>query len=257
MKYFILIGLLVFIWGFLIEPNILTVKKITLQNKNLAGMKIVFASDLHVKPYDKLRLKRIVKKINEQNADIVLLGGDYVNGHKRGNTYPYDKLASELGELQSKYGTFGVIGNHDGWQGKYTIMKAFLDNNIKMLENENIKIANLTIAGVADLQTGKPDVTKALQNAGENVILLTHSPDVFEEVPDNVALTLAGHTHGGQVVIPFRGPVVVPSQYGTRYAYGLKEKNGRKIFITRGLGTSILPVRFNCMPEIVVINFTK
>ena len=84
---------------------------------------------------------------------------------------------------------------------------------------------------------------------------MTHNPDIFELVPSNVDVTISGHTHGGQLVLPFVGALVVPSAYGNRYASGLVVENNRTIFITKGIGTSILPVRFNCLPEIVVITF--
>ena len=84
MKYIILFLLLILIWSVFVEPNILTVKHLTIQDKSLNGLKLVFASDFHIKPLETLRLKRIIKKINEQNPDIILLGGDYVSGHKKG-----------------------------------------------------------------------------------------------------------------------------------------------------------------------------
>lgn len=255
MKYFLLIIFVLLFWAVIIEPNVLTVKHITLKNKNLSGLKFVFASDFHIKPYEKIRLKRIVHTINMQNPDIVLLGGDYVNGHKAGFTLSADKIAKELSNIKSEYGSYAVMGNHDGWQGKAPIIKAFRDNGINVLENENKNFDKFSIAGVEDLQTSVPDIRKALESANGEVILLSHTPDIFPDVPKEVALTLAGHTHGGQVVLPKNKAIIVPSMYGTRYAYGLKEEDGRKIFISRGLGTSIMPLRFNCFPEIVVVDF--
>ena len=85
---------------------------------------------------------------------------------------------------------------------------------------------------------------------------MTHSPDVFVDVQkSNVKLTLAGHVHGGQVRLPFIGALIIPSKYGDKYSHGLIEEDGQKMVVTKGIGTSILPVRFNCIPEIVVINF--
>lgn len=261
MKYFcvifILIGILLGIWMFLVEPNLLSVKKIFLKDEQLDGLKIVFASDFHVKPYEKYRLKRIVKTINRQLPDIILLGGDYVNGHRKGFTLSADEIAKELHNLKSKYGTIAVMGNHDGWQGKDEVIKAFEENGITVLENANKKFKEFTIAGVEDFQTGRPNVKNTLVGVVSPVILLTHSPDVFPRVSPDVNLTLAGHTHGGQIVLPGGKILTVPSLYGTRYAYGLKEENGKRIFISKGLGTSILPLRFNCIPEIVVIEFIK
>lgn len=240
-------------WSIFIEPYILTVKKLTVNDNSLKGLKIVFASDFHIKPYEMFRLKRIIKAVNKQNADIVLLGGDYVNGHKMGMSMTIDKIAKELSEIHSKNGIYGVIGNHDGWQGKEECIKELEKNNIKVLFNENKCFENFCIAGLDDLQTGTPNINKALTNITKPVILLTHTPDIMPKVPYNVNLTLAGHLHGGQIRL--NKALIVPSIYGNKYANGFLNDKGKKIYTTKGLGTSILPIRFNCPPEIVVITF--
>jgi len=89
--------------------------------------------------------------------------------------------------------------------------------------------------------------------AGEPIVLLTHNPDVFPDVTARVALTLAGHTHGGQVAVPILGRPVVPSRYGQRYAHGLVVEDGRALFVSSGIGTSLLPVRFGVPPEIAIV----
>ena len=252
-KIFIILMIIGFIWTVCIEPYVLSYTKFNLKTDNIKGLKIVFISDLHIKPFERFRLERIVKAVNVQNPDIVLMGGDYVNSHKRNLTLPIEDIAYNLGKIKSKYGIYAVLGNHDGWQGKYSIIKALEANGIKVLENENISpVEGLTIAGVEDLQTGEPDINKAINNITNFVILLTHSPDIFPDVPQNVMLTLAGHTHGGQVVIG--GAILVPSKFGKKYAYGLINENGKSMFVSRGLGSSILPVRFCCRPELVIIN---
>ena len=229
------------------------VKHLTLKDENLKGVKIVFASDFHIKPYETSRLKRIIDKINAQDADVVLLGGDYVSGHKKGQSLPIEKIARELSNLKSKYGTFAVVGNHDGWQGKEEIISELKKNNINVLFNSNECLENFCVAGVDDLQTGTPDIEKALMGVDKPVILLTHTPDIMPKVPEFVNLTLAGHLHGGQVRL--NGAITVPSAYGKKYANGFLLDHNRKIYTTKGLGTSILPIRFNCFPEIVVIKF--
>ena len=253
MKYIVLFLLLIFIWSVFIEPNILTTKHLTVKDESLKGLKIVFASDFHIKFYETFRLRRIVKKINQQNPDIVLLGGDYVNGHKKGQSLEINKIALELATLKSKYGTFAVVGNHDGWQGKEEVISELEKNNIKVLFNNNICLDNFCIAGVDDPQTGTADIEKALEGIRKPVILLTHTPDIMPKVPEMVNLTLAGHLHGGQIRL--NGAIIVPSAYGKKYANGFLLDHNRKIYTTKGLGTSILPVRFNCFPEIVVIKF--
>lgn len=255
MKIFFLSILIIIIWSFFVEPNIITINRVQINDEQLKGTKIVFASDLHIKPYEKLRLTRTIDKINEQKADIILLGGDYVNGHKKGNSMTIQEIAKELSKLNSKLGTFAVIGNHDGWQGKDETVFALKAEGINVLDNENKKAGNITIAGVDDMQTGNPDIEKSLNNAQEPIIFLSHTPDIFPSVPYNVNLTLAGHLHCGQIRFPIIGAVTMPSKYGKRYAEGLIIERERKMFVSRGLGCSILPVRFNCPPEIVVIEF--
>ena len=112
-----------FIWSVIIEPNILTVKHLQIKDEQLKGAKIVFASDFHIKPYENYRLERIIRAINKQNADIVLFGGDYVSGHKKGSSMTIDKIAKSFSNITSKHGTYAIIGNHDGWQGKEEIVK--------------------------------------------------------------------------------------------------------------------------------------
>ncbi len=255
-SYAIILLFIIFaIWAIFIEPYILKITKYVVENKDLSGMRIVFASDFHIKPYERGRLSKIISEINNQKPDLILLGGDYVSGHKPTMTMRSNKIAAELNNLKSKYGVYAVMGNHDGWQGKYQIIKDLEQNGITVLENANKDFGLFTVAGVEDIQTGNPNVEKALLGAGKNIILLTHNPDIFPQIPENVTLVLAGHLHGGQVNIPGRGNFIIPSKYGKKYLYGEVKEHNKTLFTSKGLGTSILPIRFNCPPEIVVIDF--
>lgn len=253
MKFIILLLILGLFWSIVIEPNILTIKHINIEDEELAGLKIVFASDFHIKPHEMYRLKRIVKAINKQNADIVLLGGDYVSGHKRKSSMPVEKIAKELSNIISP--AYAVVGNHDGWYGKNDVINALASNGIKVLFNNNSCFDKFCIAGVDDLQTGTPDIEKALSNINKPLILLSHTPDIMPEVPYDVNLTLAGHLHGGQIRL--NGALITPSKYGKKYANGFLNDKGKKVYTSKGLGTSILPLRFNCLPEIVVFTFSQ
>ena len=172
---------------------------------------------------------------------------------------PPEKIAAELRKLQAQNGIFAVLGNHDWYLDGEKVRQALQQAGIPVLENENISLqtgrGELTIAGAADYTMRIPDLEKTLKGAHAPVLLVTHSPDIFPQVPKNVMLTLAGHTHGGQVAVPFIGPLLIPSDFGRRYAGGLIEEDGKKMIVGRGLGTSLLPVRFNCPPEIVIIDF--
>jgi predicted MPP superfamily phosphohydrolase len=116
----------------------------------------------------------------------------------------------------------------------------------------------LWLAGISDKMTRHPDAVAALAGvpAEATVLAMTHNPDIFPGIPGRVALTVAGHTHGGQVRLPLLGALVVPSQYGERYAAGHVVEDGRHLFVTTGVGTSIYALRLGVPPEIVVLTLT-
>ena len=272
-------------YSYFVEPNRLEVNRYVVQDEQIKGVKIVFASDFHVKPYGQKRLDMIVEKINAENPDLVVSAGDFVCGHTRHSTMPIEQIAQTLGKIKAKSGFYTVLGNHDGWYDPEEITKNLESNGIKILANSNAEVKirgqKLYIAGVEDYDTGNPDIYKVLNvvevdengEYNEPVIMLSHSPDLFPKMPTMVTLTLAGHTHGGQIRIPFLGPIFTASRYGDKYVSGWKqEKDGESIkidtskpiklqkdistlFVTRGIGVSILPIRFNCVPEINVIEF--
>lgn len=258
-KIFCVLIIILFVWVFLIEPNLLVTKNVVVKNEALKGVKIAIAGDFHLAKHDENRIKKAVKLLNETNSDLILLVGDYVNGISEIQTLSFDKITSNLSRLKSKNGVYAVIGNHDIWLGQDKVKSALSKANIDILDNENRKIningTMITLAGTNDFTEDKADLVKTLKNAKKPIILMTHNPDIFPFVPKDVDITISGHTHGGQIVLPFFGALVVPSGYGNRYASGFVVEDDRTIFITKGIGTSILPIRFNCTPEIVVITF--
>ena len=133
---FLITILLLAFYAFFIEPNALEVTNYKIKDKDLAGLKIVYASDFHIKPHQNRQLKNIVEKINAQNPDIVLYGGDFVSGHISGLTMPIDKIATELGKVKSKYGIFSCIVNHDLWFDLDTVTNALEKNNIKVYRTD-------------------------------------------------------------------------------------------------------------------------
>lgn len=254
----IFICLFLIIWLFY-EPSKLIIKRLKIKDEELKGLKIVFASDFHIKFYEQKRLEKIVNMINSENPDLILSTGDFFSGYRNKSTMTLDKIAKELGKIKSKYGFYTTLGNHDYHRNNEKVAQELsnygiitLSNNNTFIEKDNKKIY---ISGVEDLKTGNPNVEKALENTNGATILLTHSPDVFENVPQTVNLTLAGHLHGGQVRFPFIGAVFCPSKFGTKYASGYFEENNKKMYVTTGIGTSKLPIRMLCTPEIVVIEF--
>ncbi len=259
-KIFLIIVILALAgYSYFIEPNQLEVNKYAVQDEQLKGIKIVFASDFHIKPNQAKRLNKVVEMINEQNPDIVLSVGDFVNGHEENMTMPIVDIVKQLKNIKSKYGFYTVLGNHDWWIDGKGITDTLTSNGIKVLANSNTKVningKDIYIAGIEDKTTRTPEIYSALENTKNPVILLTHSPDVFPKVPSEVNLTLSGHVHGGQVRLPLLGALIVPSDYGNKYSLGLVEEKDKKMIVTKGIGNSILNVRFNCVPEIVVIDF--
>ncbi|MDQ3741960.1 MAG: metallophosphoesterase, partial [Actinomycetota bacterium] len=156
-------------------------------------------------------------------------------------------------------GRVAVLGNHDWRSGGERVRSALRDAGITVLENEARQLRSarvpLWVAGLADATERVPDVPTALAPVPEDaaLIVLSHDPDLFPRVPARAALTVSGHTHGGQVDIPIARRSVIPSRFGDRYAAGHVEEDGRHLFVTRGVGTSSWPIRFRSPPEVVVL----
>lgn len=281
----ILVCLVIAGYSYFIEPRQLEFNKYVVQDAQLKGIKIVFAGDFHIKPYQQKRLDKIVDMINAENPDLVVSTGDYVCGHTRHSTMPIEDIAKALGKIKAKYGFYTSLGNHDGWYDPIEITQALEENGIKVLVNKNVTVnikgQNVHIAGIEDYDTGNPEIYKALDGIGidengeynEPIIMLSHTPDMFPKMPTAITLVLAGHCHGGQVRIPLLGPIFTASRYGDKYTKGWKQeynheplkvdaskpiklqKDIKTLFVTRGIGVSILPFRFNCPPEINMIKF--
>ena len=259
---------MVAVYGCVVEPSRLVLRHRTLTLPNwpaeLSGMRVALISDIHAgAPFIKeAKLRRIVEETNAQNPDIVLLLGDYVTmAVLGGRRMAPETLAPILGELRSPLGTVAVLGNHDGWLGAPRVRDAFERAGIRVLRNEHAAVewtggAPLNIYGLADLRTDKPNVDR-IAEIPSPVIVMTHSPDVFPAIRIPVALTVAGHTHGGQVRLPLIGATIVPSVYGRRYAAGHTVERGQHLFVTTGIGTSLLPIRIGVPPEITILTLTS
>jgi uncharacterized protein len=251
-------------WAFWWEPRRLVVREHSLALDCWAGppLRIAVVSDLHIgSPYVGIpKLERLVAEINEGRPDLVVLLGDFViQGVKGGRFVPPEQIASRLALLEAKHGVYAVLGNHDWWLDAPRVARAFRSVGIHVLEDAAAELPHgkdgFWLAGISDFTEGKHDVAAALRPipAGAPVIAITHNPDVFPHVPKRVCLTLAGHTHGGQVAFPVVGRPIVPSIYGETYAIGHVHEKGRNLFVTAGVGTSIIPVRFRVPPEIVFL----
>ena len=261
-----IIGVPLVLWTFWWEPDSLQVNHYQLEvarlPKGFDQLRVVAMSDLHVgSPYISLeKLRTIVKEANAQDPDLTVLLGDFViQGIIGGEFVEPDTFVEILKELKAKQGVYAVLGNHDWIKGGDGITTTFERVGIRMLTNEAIMLerneSKLWLAGVGDYFTAHHDLKKlsGTITTDDPVLGITHTPDVFLKLSPQFILTLAGHTHGGQVNLPLLGRAVVPSDYGQKYAIGDIREGPRRLFVTSGIGTSILGVRFRVPPEISVL----
>lgn len=249
----------------LYEPRHIVVEKKTVAIKNLPeafeGFRICQLSDIHHSPLVGLRfIERVVDKANSLNPDAIALTGDYVDDSSK----YVEPAVSALCRLKSQYGIFAVLGNHDHWAGPELTKDVFSKYRVPVLTNSNrlieTKGGNICISGVGDFMEGVQDLKAALYGIPDNTprILLSHNPDYAELMPktERVDLVLSGHTHGGQVRLPFSIAPVTMSRYGQKYIGGLVKLPHTQVYVSRGVGVIGLPIRFNCPPEITVITLT-
>jgi predicted MPP superfamily phosphohydrolase len=223
---------------------------------------VALLSDLHVgSPYWHVpELEALVQRVNAEQPELVLLAGDYlINGVRFGSWVDPEAVARVLGQLRAPLGVVAVLGNHDWWNDGHRVRRALESQGVVVLENQAHALvrgeSRFYVVGLADQLTRQVRVDEAVAGVpiGAPYLVLVHEPDVFTRVPDTASLTLAGHTHGGQVRLPLVGRPVVPSRYGQRYAAGHVIENGRHLFVTTGVGTSIWPVRFGVPPEVALL----
>ncbi len=255
-------------------------------------LRIAIIADLHAcEPWVSAgRIEALVAQTNALQPDATLLLGDYVAGYRIarfGRAVPHKDWAAALAGLKAPLGVHAVLGNHDWWEdrevqrrrkGPVAAGLALEAVGIPVYENKAVRLVKdgkpFWIAGLGDqwafwpedndyqrfVSHGKKDYTGVHDLAGTlrqvtddaPVILMAHEPDIFPMVPDRVALTLSGHTHGGQVRIFGYAPIV-PSRFDNRYVYGHIVEDNRNLIVSAGLGLSGYPIRFGVPPEIVVV----
>ena len=253
-------------WAFFVEPNRLVIRQQLIQIDNwpreLNGLRIAVIADIHAgAPFiDEKKLRLIVQRTNDLRPDLIVILGDYMTGNGQvRHTMEPEVFAPILKNLSAPLGVYSVLGNHDWWYGGRKVRAGLEQNGIKVLEDEVVQLnargTSLWLVGLADLWTRPQNIEQTINKVPEGapVIALTHNPDIFPRIPQRVPLMLAGHTHGGQVRFPFIGSVVHSSRVGERYEMGHVVENNHHLFVTTGIGTSILSVRFGVPPEIVLL----
>lgn len=225
-------------------------------------LRIAFLSDFHVGSHtgDVARLEAIAAETAAARPDLVLLGGDYMNMQPLGGgRVSPRRIAAILAGIDAPLGRVAVLGNHDVSYGAGEVEAALRAHGIDVLHDGTHPIAHINhaidIAGIPDARVRRAGAVALLEGLRPDrpTLVLAHDPMWFAEMPAGPHLMLAGHTHGGQVRLPRIGAIVNASRAPLRWSYGLIEEGGRRLYVTSGIGTSGIPLRFGIPPEIVLI----
>jgi predicted MPP superfamily phosphohydrolase len=257
----LLVLVLLALWSFGIEPRWVAQRHVDVRvpGWQRPPLKVAVASDWHLtrsawRVMTPAHARRIVDAINAAQPDIILLPGDFISGRgdpSQGALDP-DEIAAILGRLRAPLGVYAVLGNHDWWHDGPALTAALERRGIRVLENQARAVdAGLWLAGIGDEWTGHSRPAQALAQVppGAQLLLLMHDPASLLELPSTQAVGFAGHTHGGQVALPWLGALVSAGNTPRGWSYGWIEHGGVRAWVTSGLGISILPVRFNRRPE--------
>lgn len=235
------------------------------------GFTILQLSDFHYDPYaGAVQIEAGVAMASQLSVDLIALTGDFVtqpsiatraSKHRAAeHAIPCSRL---LSALRARNGSYAVLGNHDAGSDPAIVTEALQHNGIMVLENRAIPIeragARIWLAGVGDAMEHKSDLNKALQGIGkhEAVVLLAHEPDFADQATQRgVQLQLSGHSHGGQVRLPFVGPLFLPP-LARKYPWGLRQIGGLTLYTNVGIGTIHVPVRWNCPPEVTLVTLRQ
>ena len=264
----VLIVLAILAWPF-IEPFTLETESVSMTAADLpqgiGQLRIVYATDIHKGGlYTDSRLASLISHINACNADIVLLGGDYAT-----DSAGAIEFFRTMPRIHSRYGVYAVLGNHDRTipESNLTTLRSVLQSAgvtplINVVSRVRIGVNDLYIAGIDDVDNGRPDLRSVASqvNAGDYVIFLCHSPAIIPEALQAVDqngrtgwfdLGLFGHTHGGQIAVI--GPLLKDDGVPDEFTQGWFKRNRTDLLVSRGVGTSGLPVRLFCSPQIHLI----
>jgi predicted MPP superfamily phosphohydrolase len=252
-------GLAAGLYAFGIEPDWIEVTHHHLAAPVSPPLTIAHLTDLHVRRLGR-RERSLLAILEREKPDVIVVTGDsVVDGDvlvplgERASGFTYARAGELFDRLTAPLGVFAVRGNWENVRRLRDERGYYRDHGVRLLVNESHEVRPVVwLAGVDDPE-GRPDVDKALRGVpgGAFAVALFHSPALFDAVAGRVSLALAGHTHGGQVRFPLMPPFWLPDHCG-RYVEGFYEDKGSRLYVSRGVGTSVLPVRFLCRPEVAI-----
>lgn len=249
-----------------IEPKVIEVKKIRIETPALSQqtrLKIAQFSDVHLGEYYTLEdFQKAVDKINKQNPDVIIFTGDLIDDNKTFNEE--EDTTKLLAQLKAKYQKYAVFGNHDhGGNGTRRYKRMMEAADFKLLQNkqDSLTLENndtIKFIGIDDIVLSKPDFKKPFEGLDTSSfnLFISHAPDVVEHIADYpINLQISGHSHGGQVRIPFTDPTSTVPPYGKKYIKGMyhpEENENMLLYVNVGIGTSQLPYRLLNLPEVTI-----
>lgn len=250
-----------------IEPSLLDIHEEVISSKKIPTefnqFKIVQFSDTHMGfQYDLGQLEKLVHTINDQKPDMIVFTGDLVDAP---NDYNWNTtLIRTLGSLKAKYGKYWIYGNHDhGGYGTDIVKNTMDQSGFKLLKNQHVNInkgqESFVLAGIDDMMLGDPNLEKTMHGIDPSLftLLLAHEPDFADKTVNYpVDVQLSGHSHGGQVRLPIIGHLYTP-MYAEKYVKGKHQIDQLTLYVTKGIGTTRLPYRFLCKPEIYVFTLKR
>lgn len=258
----VMIAVCTVLYARFIEPNMLITNRFSVSSPNVKeAFTVVFFSDTHFSGiYPEQNIEKIVERINRQNADIVVFGGDFFDNYqKEKDILDLDYMEEQLSSIEAGYGKYCIWGNHDKGGGSAKIYAEMMEKGgFTLLKNESILIEelNLEIRGLDDYLLGNPDTSTDMMQASRVNIILSHAPDIIDDMDGtNTDIMLSGHSHGGQVFVPEITKKILPDG-AKKYVKGLylfKNSRDSKLIVSKGIGTTQIPYRFLNIPEIMVL----
>jgi predicted MPP superfamily phosphohydrolase len=258
------------IYAFMIEPETLVVRHVTVPSARWTGapLRIGVISDLHVGGVHvpPSRVAKVVARMNAEKPDVVILLGDYVDGHLLAeHRHPKQRDAiehglAELARLSTPGGVYGVIGNHDMFYDQPEVTRVLTAAGVRVLSNDSwpIRGGRAWIAGIGEYSWNGANYPLAESRARKDapLIVAMHWPDSIYDIDQRPLLTLAGHSHCTQLGVPVLNLLMAASRASRRYRCGLYDVDGKALYVSGGVGTSILPMRFLAPPEIAVVTLS-